>query len=170
MRDLFFIGEKVMMHGQLQIIPQTSLLNQFLKLSMVWKISLSWNSAASRETQSNAQRNGWASILIHAQLALKALMQSLCKRPMLKWWNSRFIATEMLMILHATGGQCKLLMVLAKDTTSTWIHRQQPCRPSSQRNPHMKVSNSTMTSELTLKLTTGMQIPTTLRISGNPSS
>jgi hypothetical protein len=35
MRDLFFIGEKVMMHGQLQIIPQTSLLNQFLKLSMV---------------------------------------------------------------------------------------------------------------------------------------
>ncbi len=50
-QDLFSNGASVMTHGKHQIIPQTTLFNQFLKLLMLWKISLSWNSAEFRETK-----------------------------------------------------------------------------------------------------------------------
>ena len=174
LRDLSFIGEKVTMNGQQQtmstITTQKTPPGHFIVPSMVWKIRISWKSAAFRDLQKTALSDGWALIVIHAHQGLKALMQSSQAQPALKQWNSRFIATEMLMISHAIGGQFKLLMVPAKATTLTWIQLHQPCQPSSQRNLNTKVSNSTTTSELMLKWMFGIRIPITHRISGNPSS
>lgn len=85
-------------------------------------------------------------------------MPVLCQLLMLRWWNSRFIATKRLQaLIHAIGGQFKLLRVHAKDSTSIWIQLEQACRPSSQRNPNTKVSNSSTTSEAGPKWMTGMR-------------